>query len=106
MLNKTADSLFYADDGLLDSNKSDNPSNILDNINRESGIKSHEEGPKRRWIKQALLGGKWLTDLKLLTAPPHHAAGCGPTPQVVSIYIIIHYFGHIYNLFYRILLIS
>lgn len=55
--------IFYADDGILYSNKEFNPSKVLDKLFIGSGIAVHPEGTKRKWIK---FNGKWLSNLKFL----------------------------------------
>jgi len=52
--------IFYADDGLLYSNHSFDPSEVL-NFPIESGIKAHIDNEKSKWVK---FNGNWLIPLK------------------------------------------
>ena len=51
MIDQNIKVVFYADDGILYSNKKFDPSLLLDNLSSKSGITVHDEGPKRSWIK-------------------------------------------------------
>lgn len=63
MLHPEIRSLFYADDGLLYSDKPFDPDKILGMIDKNSGVVAHPEGSKSGWIKRA---GIWLKPLKFL----------------------------------------
>lgn len=55
--------VYYADDGLIYSDKPFNAEEILNSISKDSGIVAHTTPPKSKWVKY---DGKWLNNLKFL----------------------------------------
>lgn len=63
MLAKEACNIFYADDGALYSDNKFDPDKIFGNIDRNSGISVHPQGPKSGWVKY---DGVWKKEFKFL----------------------------------------
>lgn len=63
MLHPSVLSIFFADDGLLHSNKKFDPDKIFKGLVKGSGITAHPEGTKSGWVRKA---GIWLKSLKFV----------------------------------------